>query len=125
MLLTSPVASRTNTLGCAPMLHSRELQEIKALSSGPPSHDFGAEHAQKAYDRPGCERKRGGGGHLHLSQVQTVKGSISGQEMGVTLPHEHVLIDLRCVWTEPSDPSLEWIVEAKVGNAGKIGRAHV
>jgi len=56
-----------------------------------------------------------------LSQVQTVKGSISGQEMGVTLPHEHVLIDLRCVWTEPSDPSLEWIVEAKVGNAGTFG----
>ena len=29
-------------------------------------------------------------------QVQTVSGPISPDELGITLPHEHILIDLRC-----------------------------
>lgn len=34
--------------------------------------------------------------------------------MGVTLPHEHVFIDLRVSWYPPVDPRLKWLVDAKV-----------
>jgi phosphotriesterase-related protein len=46
--------------------------------------------------------------------VQTVTGQIAAAEMGITLPHEHVLLDLTCTLTKPNDPSLEWIVDAKM-----------
>jgi phosphotriesterase-related protein len=36
--------------------------------------------------------------------------------MGMTLPHEHALLDLRCTLTKPNDPSLDWIVDAKMSS---------
>ncbi len=36
--------------------------------------------------------------------------------MGITLPHEHTLLDLRCTLTKPNDPSLDWIVDAKMSS---------
>ena len=45
--------------------------------------------------------------------VQTVTGPITADKMGITLPHEHVLLDWRCAWVKP-DPGYEWIVDAKV-----------
>jgi phosphotriesterase-related protein len=46
--------------------------------------------------------------------VQTVRGELDGSEMGVTLPHEHVFIDLSAVLSQPVDPTLGWLVDAKV-----------
>jgi len=38
-------------------------------------------------------------------KVQTVLGVIEGQDVGVTLPHEHFLIDGKCIFTEPEAAS--------------------
>ena len=46
--------------------------------------------------------------------VQTVTGKIPGSEMGVTLPHEHIFIDLNCVRMKPATPEYEWLIDAKV-----------
>src|SRR5918994_4550883 len=35
-------------------------------------------------------------------QVQTVLGSIGAEQMGVTLPHEHLLIDFKVMFSEPA-----------------------
>jgi phosphotriesterase-related protein len=45
--------------------------------------------------------------------VQTVTGKIPGTKMGVTLPHEHIFIDLNCVRMKPSK-EYEWLIDAKV-----------
>jgi phosphotriesterase-related protein len=37
-------------------------------------------------------------------QVQTVLGSIGADEIGVTLPHEHLLIDFEVMFVEPTAP---------------------
>src|SRR6266581_1157655 len=37
-------------------------------------------------------------------QVQTVFGSIGAEEIGVTLPHEHLLIDFEVMFVEPTAP---------------------
>jgi len=41
-------------------------------------------------------------------KVQTVLGPIDPSEMGVTLTHEHILIDLSCYYAEPEEASLRW-----------------
>ncbi len=38
-------------------------------------------------------------------QVQTVLGSISPEAMGITLPHEHLLIDFKVMFAEPAAAS--------------------
>ena len=37
-------------------------------------------------------------------RVQTVLGSIGADEIGVTLPHEHLLIDFEVMFVEPTAP---------------------
>ena len=37
--------------------------------------------------------------------------------MGITLPHEHILLDLTSTWMKPDDPSLNWIIDAKMSPA--------
>ena len=34
-------------------------------------------------------------------QVQTVLGAVAAEEIGVTLPHEHLLIDFKVMFAEP------------------------
>jgi phosphotriesterase-related protein len=41
-------------------------------------------------------------------KVQTVLGPIEPSEMGVTLTHEHIFIDLSCYYVEPEEASLRW-----------------
>ena len=36
-------------------------------------------------------------------KAQTVRGLIDGDKLGFTLPHEHLFIDLRCYWVEPTN----------------------
>src|SRR5262245_36254639 len=44
-------------------------------------------------------------------QAQTVLGAIAGEAMGITLPHEHLLIDFKVMFSEPaaaSDKGRAW-----------------
>jgi len=36
--------------------------------------------------------------------VMTVNGPIDAGELGITLPHEHLFVDLRFTWKQPDDP---------------------
>lgn len=47
-------------------------------------------------------------------KVQTVLGTISPDELGITLPHEHLLIDLRCAYREPEEVSERALSKARV-----------
>ena len=38
--------------------------------------------------------------------VVTVNGPIDKEELGITLPHEHLFVDLRFTWKMPADPAL-------------------
>lgn len=53
--------------------------------------------------------------------VQTVTGTIEVEEMGITLPHEHMFIDLRNQFTEFDDPKKDMISKQKV-NINNLGR---
>lgn len=44
----------------------------------------------------------------------TVKGFISPEELGITLSHEHLLIDATCLWKSPNEASERQLVEAPV-----------
>ncbi len=41
-------------------------------------------------------------------KVQTVLGPIDSAEMGITLAHEHILVDLTCYYAEPDEASRRW-----------------
>ena len=48
-------------------------------------------------------------------KVQTVLGVIDGEELGVTLPHEHLMTDLTCIFTEPENETERKLAHEKVG----------
>ncbi|MHB9026921.1 MAG: phosphotriesterase family protein [Armatimonadota bacterium] len=56
--------------------------------------------------------------------VMTVTGPIPVEQLGVTLPHEHLFIDLRNQYTEPADPVKRRIGRQKVrmSNLGLLRR---
>jgi len=47
-------------------------------------------------------------------KAQTVLGMIDGKDLGVTLTHEHLLIDGKCIFTEPSGASERGLAYKKV-----------
>lgn len=47
-------------------------------------------------------------------EVMTVTGTICAEELGVTLPHEHLLLDIRDVWQEPTEASRKPLVDAPI-----------
>jgi phosphotriesterase-related protein len=47
-------------------------------------------------------------------QVMTVCGPIAPDEMGVTLAHQHVILNLLNWFTEPQETSKHWIIDAPV-----------
>lgn len=49
--------------------------------------------------------------------AMTVLGPVSPDQLGVTLPHEHILIDLRCWWIDPPEASLKAIAREPVSLA--------
>ena len=59
-----------------------------------------------------------------MANIQTVTGRISGSDMGVTLPHEHVFIDQRSIWSRPLSKEKEPLVDMKVSieNLGYLSR---
>jgi phosphotriesterase-related protein len=55
-------------------------------------------------------------------QIQTVLGSIEAEDIGVTLPHEHLLIDFKVMFVEPaaaSDKGRAW-EPVSLGNLGWV-----
>jgi phosphotriesterase-related protein len=57
-----------------------------------------------------------------LKQVQTVLGPIAAADMGVTLPHEHLLIDFTVMFVEPaaaSDKGRAW-EPVSLANLGRV-----
>src|SRR5690242_12646642 len=47
-------------------------------------------------------------------RVNTVNGEIHPDELGITLPHEHLLVDLACRWRRPAEDYLASIAEEPV-----------
>ena len=47
-------------------------------------------------------------------KIRTVRGDISPDALGITLPHEHLLVDVSCRRREPKDPYLCAIAERPV-----------
>src|SRR5579871_211782 len=47
-----------------------------------------------------------------MSEVMTALGPVPTEILGITLPHEHVLLDLTCLWTHPRDPARAFLVDA-------------
>ena len=46
---------------------------------------------------------------IAAGQVQSVRGPVSPEDLGITMMHEHLFIDLRRVFVEPDDPAeLAW-----------------
>ncbi|MBX9685792.1 MAG: phosphotriesterase-related protein [Candidatus Obscuribacterales bacterium] len=48
------------------------------------------------------------------SDLMTVLGPVASSQLGITLPHEHVFLDLSCLWHQPKDSTRELIVDAPV-----------
>lgn len=46
--------------------------------------------------------------------VMTVLGPVESDALGIVLPHEHILSNLSCLWSEPKDPSRKHLVEADI-----------
>lgn len=46
--------------------------------------------------------------------AMTVRGPVPAEELGVVLPHEHLLVDARVYWRPPDDPEQLEIAEAPV-----------
>src|SRR5215210_3530212 len=45
-------------------------------------------------------------------RAMTVRGPVAAEELGVVLPHEHLLIDLTYRWERPDDPAERAVAEA-------------
>lgn len=58
--------------------------------------------------------------HVGSGQVMTVKGLRPASDLGVTLPHEHILNDCRCWWNRPLEPERQYLANGKV-EMGIIG----
>jgi phosphotriesterase-related protein len=52
-----------------------------------------------------------------VASVMTVLGPVPVADLGVTLPHEHLLLDLTCLWHDPVDPRRKPLVEMQVSRA--------
>jgi phosphotriesterase-related protein len=48
-------------------------------------------------------------------KAQTVLGLIPAEDLGITLPHEHLLTDLSCMFNEPSSAGQKALAHQKVG----------
>ncbi len=46
--------------------------------------------------------------------AQTVLGLVNGEDLGVTMPHEHLFVDMRCWLEEPSNPEEKKLAHEKV-----------
>ena len=52
--------------------------------------------------------------HIGSGQVMTVRGLIPASQLGITLPHEHILNDCRCWWNAPREPERQYLAQGPV-----------
>lgn len=52
--------------------------------------------------------------HVGSGRVMTVTGPIPAEQLGVTLPHEHLLNDCRCWWNPPKEPDRQHLATEPV-----------
>jgi phosphotriesterase-related protein len=52
--------------------------------------------------------------HTGSGEVMTVMGPIAADELGITLPHEHILNDCRCWWHPPTTAERQHLAEGPV-----------
>ena len=52
-------------------------------------------------------------------KAQTVLGPVPADQLGPTLMHEHVLVDLTCYWSEPEDPADRHLAQVKVADVSR------
>ena len=59
---------------------------------------------------------------MYKGQILTVLGPIQPEKLGVTLTHDHVLLDLAPILAEPSEPSKKALFDAPLtlSNLGQI-----
>ena len=50
-----------------------------------------------------------------MERIETVLGPVPAAEMGPTMSHVHLTLDILCWYAEPSDPELRRLAEAGVG----------
>lgn len=57
-----------------------------------------------------------------MADVMTVLGAVPAERLGITLPHEHILLDLSCLWHWPQDESRAFLVDAplELGTRGLL-----
>ena len=55
--------------------------------------------------------------HVRSGQAMTVQGPVPAQDLGITLPHEHILNDCRCWWNQPREPERQHLATAPVHQA--------
>ena len=49
-----------------------------------------------------------------MVEIETVLGGIPAEKLGITLPHEHLLIDLLVWWQKPTESSKLQMVDAPI-----------
>lgn len=54
-----------------------------------------------------------------MNEVMSVLGPVKSDELGITLPHEHIFIDLSCLWHDPIDEKRKVLVDAKVAMSNR------
>lgn len=58
--------------------------------------------------------------HVESGLVMTVQGPVPAGQLGITLPHEHILNDCRCWWHQPVEPERQHLATEPV-HAGILG----
>ncbi|MBX9695463.1 MAG: phosphotriesterase-related protein [Cyanobacteria bacterium] len=51
---------------------------------------------------------------MNGSMVMTVSGPVPAESLGITLPHEHIILDLSCWWSQPANADRNFVVDALV-----------
>ncbi len=51
---------------------------------------------------------------LPPAEVMTVLGPVPADRLGITLPHEHIFLDVSCWWTRPTSSDREFLIDARV-----------
>lgn len=49
-----------------------------------------------------------------MATVNTVLGPVEASSLGIILPHEHILVDLSCLWHKPKDQARDHLVDSPI-----------
>ena len=51
---------------------------------------------------------------VHLAEGADCDGEVDAKDLGMTFPHEHLLLDLTCCFTMPEEASKRYLANSKV-----------